>query len=273
MSRLPRSRSLLAATALLPLLALATACSDSARASTATTSDGTTVPLVDAGHLTICTNLPYAPFEFLDGDTYVGFDIGLLDLVAKDLGVPLKVLDVPFETIKTGAALNAEQCDIGASGISITPERKANLAFSSPYYDADQALVTRAGSPPVVSLDAAEGRRLGAQSATTGEDAAKASGLDPVSFETADAELNGLRAQQVDVVIQDLPVANQWLADEGGSAFTVSGVVKTGEQYGFALRRTDSQDLLRRVDAVLAKAKADGSYDALYRTWFGRTSS
>lgn len=271
-SRALRPRPLLAAAALLPLLLVA-GCSSRASAGSATTSTGTTVPLVEAGHLTICTNLPYAPFELAQGDTYVGFDLGLLDLVAKDLRVTPKVLDVPFETIKTGAALNARQCDVGAAGLSITPERKANLAFSSPYYDADQALVTRTGSAPVASLDAAKGVRLGSQSATTGEDAVKAKGLDPVSFETADAELNALRAKQVDVVVQDLPVAEQWLKEKGGSAFTVSSVVKTGEQYGFALRRTGSQELLRRVDAVLAKARADGSYDALYRTWFGRDAA
>ena len=63
--------------------------------------------LVQKGHLTTCTHLPYPPFQSGQGGKVVGFDVDMIDLVAKKLGVTQKVIDTPFETIKTGATLAA----------------------------------------------------------------------------------------------------------------------------------------------------------------------
>ncbi|HXA59056.1 MAG TPA: transporter substrate-binding domain-containing protein, partial [Streptosporangiaceae bacterium] len=63
------------------------------------------VKLVSKGALTTCTHLPYPPFQSEQGGKVVGFDVDLIDLVAKKLGVTQKIIDTPFETIKTGSAL------------------------------------------------------------------------------------------------------------------------------------------------------------------------
>ena len=50
--------------------------------------------LVDAGTLTVCSDIPYPPFEFEGGDNgtgYTGFDIDLLDAIAKKLDLKLAV--------------------------------------------------------------------------------------------------------------------------------------------------------------------------------------
>ncbi len=63
--------------------------------------------------LTTCTHLPYPPFQSeIDGKVQ-GFDVSLIDLVAKDLGVKQTILDTPFENFKTGAFLNVSECDLG----------------------------------------------------------------------------------------------------------------------------------------------------------------
>src|SRR3954464_8408007 len=60
----------------------------------ATTAGG--VPLVHSGKLTTCTHLPYAPFQSKDGSgRVVGFDVDLIDLVAKKLGVTQQIVDTP----------------------------------------------------------------------------------------------------------------------------------------------------------------------------------
>ena len=75
------------------------------------------VPLVSAGQLKTCTHLPYPPFQFEQKGKVVGFDVDLVDLVAKDLGVKQKIVDTPFENFKTGAFLNSEECDLAAAGM------------------------------------------------------------------------------------------------------------------------------------------------------------
>ena len=77
------------------------------------------VELVSAGTLTTCTHLPYEPFQFQEGDEVVGFDVDVVDAVAEDLGVEQEVINVPFETIQSGEALNSRQCDLAAAGMTI----------------------------------------------------------------------------------------------------------------------------------------------------------
>ena len=226
------------------------------------------IKLVKAGELTTCTHLPFPPFQSIQNGEVVGFDVDLIDLVAKDLGLKQKIVDTPFENIKTGAALNAGQCDVAAAGMTITDERKKNLDFSVPYFDATQALLAKKGSG-ITSLDSAKGKKVGSQASTTGEDYVKSHGIDPVSFETSDAELNGLRSGQVEVIVQDLPVVSGWLKDAANSAYEIVANLDTGEQYGFAVKKDGNDELLAKIDAAIKKAKGDGTYDSLYTKWIG----
>jgi polar amino acid transport system substrate-binding protein len=229
------------------------------------------VRLVKAGQLTTCTHLPYPPFQFEKDGKVVGFDVAMIDLVAKDLGVEQVVVDKSFETIKTGADLNAGVCDVAAAGMTITDERKKNLDFSVPYFDATQALLARKGLK-VDSLDdvKAQKLRLGSQSSTTGEDFARAAGIDPKSYESSDAELNGLRTGQVDVIIQDFPVVQNWLKNSTTAAkFELAANLDTGEQYGFAVKKGGNPELLKKIDAAIGKARQDGTYSKLHERWIG----
>ncbi|WP_418961277.1 ABC transporter substrate-binding protein [Streptomyces tritici] len=227
--------------------------------------------LVKAGQLTTCTHLPYAPFQSEKDGKVVGFDVSMIDLVAEDLGVKQVVVDKSFETIKTGADLNAGVCDVAAAGMTITDERKKNLDFSVPYFDATQALLARKGVKAATVEDiVAQKLKLGSQSSTTGEDFAREHGADPQSFESSDAELNGLRTGQVDVIVQDYPVVQNWLKDPATAAkFEIVGNLDTGEQYGFAVKKGGNPELLKLIDKAITDAKADGTYKKLYEQWIG----
>src|SRR5665647_3128742 len=118
---------------------LRTACS-----STANDTSGEEVSLITEGTLTVCTNPPYEPFEYEDGDEIVGLDIDIVAEVGSDLGD-----DVDVETD-----------DLVASGISINDEREGKMDFSEPYFDADQGLLVPAGSG-LASVEDLEGLTVG----------------------------------------------------------------------------------------------------------------
>ncbi|MFB7497718.1 ABC transporter substrate-binding protein [Streptomyces sp. NPDC056161] len=257
----------LATTAAAAGLALVAGCSSGGGASS-TAAGG--VELVKAGQLTTCTHLPYPPFQSeIDGKVQ-GFDVSLIDLVAKKLGVGQQILDTPFENFKTGAFLNSGECDLAAAGMTITAERRKNVDFSTPYFDATQAvLVDRKSGLTSLADVKAKGAKLGAQAQTSGEDYAKSKGYDPVSFESSDAVLSGLRTGQVQAVVIDYPVVQGWLKDKADAdAFRTVDNLDTGEQYGFALKKGNTE-LLAAVDQAIADAKADGTYRKLYEQWIG----
>ncbi|MEU6280668.1 transporter substrate-binding domain-containing protein [Streptomyces sp. NPDC047028] len=264
---LGRRTRLLAAVTATAGLALVAGCS-SGGGSGKTTVKG--VHVVKAGQLTTCTHLPYPPFQSeIDGKVQ-GFDVSLIDLVAKDLGVKQNIVDTPFENFKTGAFLNSGQCDLAAAGMTITPERKKNVDFSDPYFEATQAVLVDKKSGITSLADVkAKGKKLGAQAQTTGEDYAKGKGYDPVSFESSDAVLNGLRTGQVQAVIIDYPVVQGWLKDKANAdAFKVVDNLKTGEQYGFTVKKGNTK-LREAINKALGQAKADGTYKKLYEKWIG----
>ena len=144
-------------------LGLAACASDTERT---TTDSG--VEVVSKGNLTVCTHLPYEPFQYNKGGEIVGFDVELMDLVAEDLGLKQKIVNTPFETIETGQAMATGKCDIAAAGMTITEVRAEALDFSDPYFDATQALLVKADSD-IDSLEDLAGKKLGVQAATTGE--------------------------------------------------------------------------------------------------------
>ncbi|MCM3299892.1 ABC transporter substrate-binding protein [Streptomyces pseudogriseolus] len=261
-----RTRVLVATTATAGMVLLAACTSTDDGGGGSTTAGG--VELVKAGQLTTCTHLPYPPFQSeIDGKVQ-GFDVALIDLVADDLGVKQEILDTPFENFKTGAFLNSGECDLAAAGMTITEERKKNVDFSDPYFEATQAVLVDKKSG-ISSFAELEGRKVGAQAQTTGEDYAKSKGLDPVSFESSDAVLNGLRTGQVEAVVIDYPVVQGWLKDKANAAaFEVAEQVNTGEQYGVTVKKGNDK-LREAVNKAIKDAKADGTYKKLYEQWIG----
>ncbi|MFV8186629.1 MULTISPECIES: transporter substrate-binding domain-containing protein [unclassified Streptomyces] len=263
-----RTRILAAITATAGLVLVA-ACTSSDNGGSGSKTAAGGVELVKAGQLTTCTHLPYPPFQSEINGKVQGFDVSMIDLVAKNLGVKQQILDTPFENFKTGAFLNSGECDLAAAGMTITAERKKNVDFSDPYFDATQALMVGKNSGITSLADAkAKKVKLGAQAQTTGEDYAKKQGFDPVSFESSDAVLNGLRTGQVKAVVIDYPVVQGWLKDKANAAYKVAGQINTGEQYGFTVKKGNTK-LLAAINKAIKDAKADGTYKKLYEKWIG----
>jgi polar amino acid transport system substrate-binding protein len=248
--------------------------SDSSATSSSAPAGGTSasgIKLINPGKLTTCTNLPYEPFQFKQGDKTVGFDVDIVDLAAKKLGVTQEIVDIDFAVIKSGAALNAGKCDVAAAGMTITPERQKNLLFSEPYFDATQALLAKKGTG-AKSLDdvKAKGLKLGAQASTTGLDYVKSKGFDPTEFADSPKELLGLQSGQADVIVQDLPVVLTWLKKPDiASKFELIGSLDTGEQYGIGLKMGNDA-LVKVINEEITKAKSDGTYEQIYVKWFGK---
>src|SRR3954452_14438563 len=194
------------------VIALAGCSSGPAASDQTSASNGSSdaVSLIRPGTLTVCTHLPYAPFQFNDnsGKT-IGFDVDMMDLVAKKLGVEQAIVDTPFEGIKSGQDMASRKCDIAAAGMTITPERQKVILFSDPYFDATQALLTPEGSS-VKALKDLKGKKLGVQSSTTGMDYAEKNasecGCDMIQYQDLASLTQAVLNGQVDAAMNDLPV-------------------------------------------------------------------
>ncbi|MDQ0378073.1 ABC transporter substrate-binding protein [Amycolatopsis thermophila] len=262
-------RNALVLSAALAVAATATACAEKV-GSGGDTQAGGQITFKEFGFLTTCTHLPYAPFQFTEGDKTVGFDVDLVDLVAQNLGVQQKIFDTPFEGIESGESLNTGQCDVAAAAMTITPTRQSVMDFSVGYFDANQALLVKKGSG-IDSLEKLRGKKLGVQQGTTGEDYANQNkaqyGYEVVQFEDLALEQSAVKTGQIDAGINDNAVHYEFLKTNPDVEVTTE--FKTGEQYGVAVRKGNGA-LLAKVNEVINAAKADGRYDAIYQKWFNR---
>ena len=253
----------------LAMVTLAAGCgNDTSSPGTATGTGG--VKLVEAGKLTTCTHLPYPPFQSTEGGKVVGFDIDMIDLVAKKLGVTQTVVDTPFEGIKSGQDLNTGKCDVASAGMTIKPERAKVIDFSVPYFNATQALLIKKGAG-YSSLESLKGKKLGIQSGTTGKDfvvSKKLAGVTLTEFEDLATLQQALATNQIDGAVNDLPVWTDYIKKNAGK-FEVGAEFDTGEEYGFAVKKGGNPELLKTVDEVITASRSDGTYDTIYAKWFG----
>lgn len=221
------------------------------------------------GKLTTCTHLPYEPFQFVQDGKKVGFDVELVDYIARDLGLQQELFDTPFEGIQSGEALNTRKCDVAAAAITITPTRQQNMDFSDPYFDADQALLVKKGAADK-DLAALRGKVLGVQLGTTGEEYAnehKAEfGYQVRQYEDVALLESSVQNGSVDAAINDNGVLLHFAKNNPDTE--VSTEIPTGEKYGIGVQQGNGP-LLAKVNESLAKAKADGEYDRIYQKWIG----
>lgn len=270
MSRLARlrpapTRSVAAAVTGIALLALS-GCSSAAGESADSLTE---VNLVYNGALTVCTDMPYAPFEFKENGQPTGFDIELVQQVADGLEVDLDVIDVSFDDITSGTSLNTDVCDVAISAMTITGERARVIDFSSPYFDAKQALVTPRGSG-LDELAELGGQRVGVQAETTGEtflsDFAPAS-TKVVTYDDAALLEAAIVDGEVDAAIYDNTVSGQ--VTSTNTELKVAREFDTGEQYGMAVKKDGNIPLLRQINGSLAEMRESGVYDEIFTKYFG----
>jgi polar amino acid transport system substrate-binding protein len=236
---------------------------------TETTTTESGAKLIDADKLTVCTHLPYEPFQFTEGGEVEGFDVDMMDLVAEELGVEQEIFGTPFEGIQSGQSLNTGKCDVAAAGMTITDERARVIDFSDPYFDATQALLVATDSG-IASLEDLSGKTLAVQEGTTGELYANDNAPDDVeirSFEDLALLTTAVKTGQVDAGINDNGVLFDYVQDNPD--LEVATEFDTGEQYGFAVKKDGNDELLSTINDVIAQAQEDGTYDEIYATWFG----
>ncbi len=223
---------------------------------------------IEEGVLTVCSDVPYEPFEF-EGDGpsgYTGFDIDLLAAIGAQAGLELTVSDVDFDGILGNLA--AETCDVVASAVTITDERAEEVDFTEPYFDAEQSLLVPSDSD-VTTLEDLAGERIGVQSGTTGETYTNENtpeGAEVVAFDGADSLFAALESGDVVAILQDFPV-NAYRATQDDGVQVVEEY-PTDEQYGFAVAKGNEQ-LLTALDDGLAAVRDSGEYDTIFESYFG----
>lgn len=220
--------------------------------------------------LTMGTSAGFPPFEMRaggEGSAIVGFDVDLGRAIAKKVGRPLKIVDLPFEGLIP--ALEAGAVEMVLAGLAMTEERATRVDFSEPYFRTSPVVLMREEMAPPESKEAMAGRKVGAQGGTTSYALAQeiAGAENVVESETPWAAMGDLLNGKVDFMLMDAQSAAVFLKTFPGSRMARLPFAEVA--YGVAVRKGDSK-LLAKINATLEEIVKDGRRDAWVKQWMGQ---
>lgn len=205
------------------------------------------------------TNAAFPPYEYKEGEDFVGIDVEIANAIAAEIGAELEIVDMEFDSIIT--AVNQGEVDFGMAGMTVTEERLQEVDFTSSYATGVQSVIVGEDSD-IASIDDLDGKKIGVQLGTTGDIYA----TDDYGSENvvqygkgADAVI-ALKGGDVDAVIIDNEPAKAFVAENDG--LTILDTEYAVEDYAIAIKKGNA-DLLDKINAALEKLTSDGTIDKI----------
>jgi polar amino acid transport system substrate-binding protein len=230
-------------------------------------------PTKTAGVLTVGLDLPSPGFQTgtIRGTNVLnpkGMEVEMAMDIAKKLGIKtVKFYNVTnFSNIYSSAP---KPYDFALAEVTITAARAKNVAFSTPYYNANQGVLIRKGlTPEPKSIADLRGLTLCAQSNTTGA-AYIASKIRPTKAAlypaTTTVMYQQVQSGRCDAAVYDAPILGGQKATDPSAYGPIVGQIKTGEQYGAVFEK--GSKLLPQVNTILKGWKTDGTISKLAKKY------
>lgn len=217
------------------------------------------------------TSADFPPFEYMEGDEIVGFDVEMITDILTSQNYTVEVQDMAFDSLI--AALQTNKIDVIVAGMSITEERLLEISFSDPYFEADQSVLIKSDSGIVINNESdLENLTVGVQTGTTGDDwvfetlvnTSKTPDEKYKQYETYDLAVLDLKAGRIQIIVLDKPVAEALSAD---GDLKIALTIITNENYGIGVRKGDTE-LLQKINTGLAELKASADWNTLVTKYF-----
>ena len=181
--------------------------------------EGTPTPVTSAAldetkdQLVVATNAEFPPFEYTEGDQYLGVDMEIAYLLAQKLGKELVIQNMDFDAVCL--SVGSHKCDIAMAGLTINEKRKESVTFSDSYYQASQKLIVKGDDTTfddcttadqvVAKLQSMDSSvKIGFQNGTTGQSYTESAG----DFESNAFKVTPVGYQNGALAVQDMVNGN-----------------------------------------------------------------
>ena len=227
---------------------------------------------VEDDTLIMATNAEFPPYEYIENNEVVGIDAEIAAAIAEKLGLKLKIENMEFDSIIS--SVKGGKVDIGAAGMTVTPERLEEVNFTTSYATGVQVVIVTEDSAITTVDDLfAEGANhtIGVQLATTG-DLYSTWDIEDAGLGTVDRYNKGadavmaLKSGKVDCVIIDNEPAKAFVAENEG--LKILDTEYAVEDYAIAISK-NNEELLEAVDKALQELIADGTVAAIVDKYIG----
>ncbi|WP_457487978.1 transporter substrate-binding domain-containing protein [Tardiphaga sp. P5_C10] len=221
------------------------------------------------------TETDYPPFNFTGPDgNPAGFNVDLARLLCEEIKVTCTVQMRRFETLLD--AISSNRGDAIIASMAVTPQIRARVDFTDPYYRAPARFVARKNAVlPEIRPEYLEGKKVGVIAGSTHEAYLKAMFTDAVlvPFPSDDALRQALKRSEVDFIFGDAISFAFWINGSDSAdccAFSGGPFIESrffGEGIGIAVRK--GNDTLRQaLNWALFRVWEKGRYTDLWLRYF-----
>ncbi|MGN6537633.1 MAG: ABC transporter substrate-binding protein [Mesorhizobium sp.] len=218
--------------------------------------------LNEDGVMTVAANAIFPPIVSIDaGGKYVGFDVDIMEAIAKELGVKVNWVSIKFDGIIPGIA--AKRFDVGVTGVTDTVEREQAVDFVN-YATVGSGIMVQAGNPKDIhSLADLCGKVVASQTGDLATTLAKAQSKKCVEDGNAEVTVNEfpedtqsllqLQSGRADVVMHDYPIS-AYTAQKSGGKLELAGGQFLPAPYGMVIQKNNveiREALMRGLDAII----------------------
>lgn len=221
--------------------------------------------------LVVASSLDFPPFEFKEGDEILGFDIDLIQAIEEQMGQDIIVKDVSWDRLLSSLA--AGEVDMVVSQLTITENRKEYFAFTDPYFESGEVIVTAKGSAANLTSEDLAGKRVAYQIGTysdvfamTVQEEFPTTNL--LAYDTVEQVFEAVEEGRADAAIAPYAFTAYSLTKQGSDKLQISSELLTSELSGIAVSK-DNPELLDRLNKSLEIIKENGTYQLIYDKWFG----
>lgn len=218
--------------------------------------------------LKVGTSADFPPFEYIDivggKDTIVGFDVDLINEIAKELGMEADIQNITFDGLVD--AVKTKKINVAISGMNPTPERLEEVNFSDPYYYASQTILIKEDAKEFSKMEELEGKLIGSQLGSTSDDAISSyEGVEVKKYDLVTDAVQDLKNGRIDGVVVEDAVAGELVNQIEGLKVVIPEEFKVdAEPFGIVLAKED-EELLEKVNNALQKIVESGKYEELLK--------
>jgi polar amino acid transport system substrate-binding protein len=226
------------------------------------------------GKIVAATEMHFAPFDILVDGEYQGICKDLFDEVAKELGVEVEYLDLPWQSILPG--LEAKKFDIVNAPVTITAERVKRYSFTLPMGNATVAMVKKTGDDSIKEPKDIAGKAAGSQKGSAQLEQLKAfsetlpTPVDVREYVNQDEALADLAAGRISAVVNSMPLMGYAAKQRSETFELVMPPFGDPKYFAWVVRKEDeTASLIEAINAALLKMHEDGRLKTINEKWLG----
>ena len=227
-----------------------------------------------AGTIKAATEMHFAPFDLLVDGQYQGIGKDLFDEVAKELGVKVEYIDLPWSSILPG--LEAGKFDVVNAPVTITAERMKRYSFTLPIGNATVVLAKKTDDTSIMAPADIAGKAVGSQKGSAQLEQLKAfsatlaTPADIREYVNLDEAMADLGTGRIQAVANSMPLLGYAAVKRPETFALVAPPFGKPTYFGWVLRPGDkSASLVKAIDAALLKMHEDGRLKAINTKWLG----